>query len=311
MLETSYGTFDGDSWEKICQICFKQKYKDEQYIEMIASPGDFGIEGFTKTGKVFQCYCPDHSYTRDELYTHQRNKITKDLKKLQHFEGELKRRLGETKIKEWIFLTPEFSKNEIISHCTTKAEEIRSLNLSILDPDFVVLPQDVEHLIPFISNALSATNRKLLLKVEESASLYKVTNYKMSDNALVDNALTKHSARLSQSNSTINPEKVDKLTNRTIKHFLDGKEILNRWKNMIQEDYERFIKVVSLYEEEVEEICLFSTDDFNGRLEEIKFTLKEKIAKSFPTLDSITVQELTNHVVADWILRCPINFENS
>ena len=120
----------------------------------------------------------------------------------------------------------------------------------------------------------------------------------------------KHESRLIQ-NGASTPQKVDRLTDRTIRHFLDGKEILDRWKNLIPEEYERFIKVVSLYEEEVEEICLFPTDNFNKRLESIKIDLREKIEQSFSRLDPITIQELTNHVIADWILRCPINFETT
>ncbi len=69
MIDTEYGKFDGDKWEKICQICFKRKYEEDCYIEIIASPGDFGIEGFTRTGKAFQCYCPDFNYPEKNYTT--------------------------------------------------------------------------------------------------------------------------------------------------------------------------------------------------------------------------------------------------
>ena len=69
MFKTKYGPFNGDSWEDLCQQIFKNKFESEGYQEMKASPGDFGVEGFTKkTGVAFQCYCPDSLYTQDELY---------------------------------------------------------------------------------------------------------------------------------------------------------------------------------------------------------------------------------------------------
>lgn len=53
MYTTKFGPFDGDSWEELIQICLRLKYESEQYQSIHASQGDFAIEGFTRTGKVF------------------------------------------------------------------------------------------------------------------------------------------------------------------------------------------------------------------------------------------------------------------
>ncbi|MDQ0199984.1 hypothetical protein [Neobacillus ginsengisoli] len=51
MIQTRYGTYDGDSWEEYCQLLLKTKYGKEGYQEMTAhTSGDLGIEGFTRTG---------------------------------------------------------------------------------------------------------------------------------------------------------------------------------------------------------------------------------------------------------------------
>lgn len=64
------------------------KYEVEGYQEMSAhTDGDLGIEGFTRTGVVFQCYCPDEEYDSTKLYEHQRDKITKDLGKLKNIRN--------------------------------------------------------------------------------------------------------------------------------------------------------------------------------------------------------------------------------
>lgn len=67
MIQTDFGTFDGTSWERLCQLAFKLKY-GPSYQRMPASPGDYGIEGWTTDGLAFQCYCPERHYTQDELY---------------------------------------------------------------------------------------------------------------------------------------------------------------------------------------------------------------------------------------------------
>jgi len=130
----------------------------------------------------------------------------------------------------------------------------------------------------------------------------------MNQSTLVSNAITKHSARMIQIDPNVDQNKIDILTDRTIRNFLDGKIILDLWNNLTQEDYEKFIKIISLYEEDVEELCLTPSSDFNSRLQVIKSDLNVKVAQGFPNIDIVMVKELTNYVIADWILRCPINF---
>ena len=139
MYHTKHGLFDGDSWEQIMQICFRLKYESEYYQPIPASSGDCGIEGFTKTGKVFQCYCPDNNINSPALYEKQRDKITKDLKKLSLYQERLKLFLSGVKIKEWIFVTPENRMNDLIIHCNNKVSEVVGWDLSIIDKTFNIV----------------------------------------------------------------------------------------------------------------------------------------------------------------------------
>lgn len=59
MFITSYGCFNGTTWENMFQIILKRKYMQAGYQRVPATPGDFGIEGFTKDGLTFQCFCPE------------------------------------------------------------------------------------------------------------------------------------------------------------------------------------------------------------------------------------------------------------
>ena len=162
MISIRYGSFDGNSWEELMQLVFKAKYGNEQYQEMKASPGDFGIEGFTKsTGLSFQCYCPDTKYTQRELYEKQRDKITKDLGKLKKYEEELKKRLGNTKLKEWVFVIPEAPHNDLLAHAQTKQEEVISWKLSIIDSNFKVLIKDADFFSREIYDAQLHDGKKL------------------------------------------------------------------------------------------------------------------------------------------------------
>ena len=309
MLQTDYGSFDGDRWERICQICFKQKYESEVYMEIKATPGDFGIEGFTRQGQAFQCYCPDENYTREELYEKQRDKITDDLKKLKTFELQLKKRLDDTKIRNWYFVTPDYSRNEIVAHCTKKRDEIRALDWDIIDSEnFEVIPTDIDFLLPYLANSLEMVSKKINLmpnkEVEESDKL----KWKDQEINLVENAQRKHSLRFPEDANNLE-KKIDDLTETSVKNFLNGNIILKKWETEYPEDFEKFIQIKSLVEDKVIEDSMFQVGDNNQRLKEIESDLSKRIKENFPFLDQIMIERLCNQVLSDWILRCPIDFE--
>lgn len=307
MFITKYGKFDGNSWEDTCQICFKQKYGD-QYREIKASPGDFGIEGFTSSGKVFQCYSPNENYDSKKLFEKQRDKITKDLKKLITYQEKLKDYLGDTKIKQWIFVSPKIGTHELIKHCTTKTIEYRNHTLSILDNEFEVTAQDIQFLLPHLKIALQDVSPKVDFTGNVSGE--DTINYKDSQGDLVENSIRKHTQRFNGVPNVNNiDKKVDNFTDKTIRHFLDGKQILDNWFAVYPNDFERFLRLISQIEEHVSETCAFPTNDNNERYKGIQKMLETKIRNNFSALSEPMIIDLSNHVIADWILRCPINFE--
>lgn len=305
MIKTKYGTYDGNSWDEFCQVCLKLKFENEGYQELPAWQGDLGIEGFTRTGKAFQCYCPDDDYEPNTLYNKQRNKVTTDLGKLKKNESQLKEFLNGILIKQWIFLTPLYKNKELVKHCQSKASEYRNKRLDILSEDFDVLVYDVDYFIAQIPVVAGTANNKIELDVNRDTS--QDVNWKETNIPLVDNAIAKHSKRIPDSHNK--EEKVNKLTNFTIGDFLDEQQLITKWKELNPIDYEKFLRIVSDYEKTVEEMCMTNTKDNNLLYDTIKCELKEKLKNNFSYLEDITIEKLTKGIVADWILRCPINFE--
>lgn len=307
MYATKCGPFNGDSWEDLIQICLRLKYESEQYQSIPASPGDFGIEGFTKTGKVFQCYCPDNNITSSTLYEKQRDKITKDINKLSLYKDRLGQIFGGTKIKEWIFVTPEYRMNELVIHCNKKVEEIKLLNLPIIDDDFQIIIHDIGNFTKEIPIALNGSGQKLMInpKVSDSSNM---TSWKEQENELVGNAIKKHTKRFPD-NATGVTKKVNELTENTIKSYFDRESILSRWRSLHPQDYDKFLILVSQVEETVRERCMFPSDDNNALYRSLRSLVEEKLRDNFTYLDDTTITNLTNGVVADWLLRCPLDFE--
>lgn len=307
MYHTRFGAFDGDSWEQLMQICFRLKYELEHYQPVPASSGDCGIEGFTKKGKVFQCYCPDNNITSSALYEKQRDKITRDLNKLNLYQKKLCLFLVDVKITEWIFVTPENRTNDLIIHCNNKVEEVISWNLSFIDPSLKVIVHDIDHFVKEIPIAMNGNGQKLMIG-PDSPSKVDVIKWKEQENSLVDNAIRKHAKRFPTSNSSID-KKVNDLTESTIKSYFDRESILSRWQRIHPLDYDRFLVLVSQIEKDVEERCMFPTTDNNELYLSLRSLVNGKLKENFSYLDETTINNLTHGAIADWILRCPLDFE--
>jgi hypothetical protein len=121
MFVTPLGSFDGTSWDNIIQVIHKRKYMEVGYQPIKASPGDYGLEGFTKDGLAFQCYCPDYNVDSTKLYELQRDKkkdqedkpkekkqepkmnkqqMENELNKLRNEEKRLQQDLQKQKVKQ-------------------------------------------------------------------------------------------------------------------------------------------------------------------------------------------------------------------
>jgi hypothetical protein len=308
MYKTPYGEFNGDSWEDFCQLCFKLKYEADGYQEMPAWQGDLGIEGFTRTGVLFQCYCPDADYNPDKLYEMQRDKITKDLGKLVTYENELGTYLNGIKAVKWIFVTPEYKKKDLVKHCQDKAAEYRKLISSILAPGFDVFVHDIEFYAEQIPTVLNFRNQKLDIESKEKKSPNEIADWKSKQISLVDAAVKKHSFRV-PTTAKNSDSRVNMLTDKSVRDFLDGDLMIRKWSETYQDQYEKFQKVVDLFEERVIEKCAVNDGNSNQLYNEIENELKTKLKEAFSYLDDLMIDRLTNRVMADWILRCPISFE--
>lgn len=120
------GYMTGNAWEDLCVKCYRIRYQCDNYIAVPAvQRGDAGIEGFTNKGIVHQCYCPERQYSDNELYDHQRDKLTADIEKLMKNADRL-RALGVPPVKEWHLNIPEYKDSRILIHAETKRQEVLS-----------------------------------------------------------------------------------------------------------------------------------------------------------------------------------------
>jgi len=307
VFHTAYGPFDGNSWERLCQLVFKRKFSDDGYIHIPATPGDYGLEGFTKTtGCGYQCYCPDKVYPAKDLYEKQRNKITTDLKKLLTNEADLLKILGPTKLRRWHLVTPTIAHNDLIKHAQTKEAEVRGWNLSILTSDFQVLVHDADHYATEIQDMQVAVGKALdfgglpavLSELNDSSEVYE------------KNVMRKTRARLAHVAPDKLEEKVIRLHTRTLREFLDHGAHLKQINDTAPTVHSRLARLINGYEADIGETCDTWVGTPQELTEKIRVGLTERIAKELaPAIDETGAAQIARLIVARWIAVCEVDYE--
>lgn len=308
MFTTKFGPFDGGTWEALCQQVFKRKYQADGYQAMPASPGDYGLEGFTlKTGWGFQCYCPNKHYERKELYEKQRDKITEDLGKLKAYKEEIQKRLGTTKISQWIFVTPEFDKNDLLVHARTKEIEVRSWQLPFLTEDFTVLLHDGENYLVEINEIRSAAGQTLIIE-DAPPVLAELTG---EPETYEQNVHRKSQARLSEKRSSQNFEaKVQQLAQRTLESFLESDGFFRRIADAAPVTYVRLVRLINEYENYVADVSMTWAGTAEELTTQVREGLERRISNELsPELDETHASKVARHMVARWLAICELDYD--
>ena len=297
-----------ETWEELIDQIYRIKYKDEGYQYIPArNGGDCGIEGYTETGKVYQCYFPEGEYSPNDLYEKLRDKLTKDIGKIQKNQEKLLK-LGINNITEWHLVIPKYEDKRILEHAYTKENEILKLKsegkLSIIDDNFKVYIKELKDFTVEM-NTLIKVNKEykyLLPKIEE-------IDFSLCDSEKKSNI----SRKIKTLRNNIDDEKTQKTINIFIGFYLKGIEMLNEIREHSPELYEGILKIENTYRINMELKCNTNTDNsmnqnlFKEILDDFEEKLKEELGQLLSYSD---IGELKQEMIGKWLADCPLDFAN-
>lgn len=218
-------TWEGNEWQEHVQLLLKHHYGPGQYQEVAdRDRGDFGIEGFSRDGCVYQCYAAVEPLTTDELYNKQRTKITNDIGKFIRNKSELLKTFGPTKISRWILMVPRYESARLIQHAEKKAQEVRQASLPYVATDFYIHIATEEEFAAELA-ALVNAGTALVDIVPGTVERERVHQWLSDEDnvTLVDN-LRQKTAKLP---SLREAEDRDKFASEMVRHFLAGQTVLS------------------------------------------------------------------------------------
>lgn len=296
------------AWEELIDSIYRIRYKDEGYQYIPARDGgDYGIEGYTETGKVYQCYFPEGEYSSKDLYDKLRDKLTRDIGKIQKNQDKLIK-LGITNIVEWHFVVPKYEDKKILEHAYTKEQELIKLKkegkLRIIDDNFKIYVKVIKDFEVEIN---------LLIKVKKE---YKYLLPKI-DEIDFSSCDSEKKANISRKIMTlcnnIDNEKTQKTINIFIEFYVKGIAMLNEIREHSPELYEEIVKIENAYRINMELKCNINTDKsmnqklFTEILEDFEEKLKEQLGQVLCYSD---IADLKQEMIGRWLADCPLDFAN-
>jgi hypothetical protein len=306
------GYMTGNAWENLCVQCYRLRYQNDNYTAIPAiQGGDAGIEGFTGSGIVHQCYCPERLYPFDDLYAHQRDKLSTDIEKLMKNADRL-RALGVPPVVEWHLNIPEYKDSRIITHAETKRQEVlktkinKPFDFRHIADGFKIIIKTAEDFTPEISRIIrtNLTDMRLNLAVQHSET----TDWSICDSQKVENIRRKIKAVMHIDDDA------NKVVGIYIDCYISGMEIMSDLRVDFPEIYEDIYHLEQSYKREVSIKTLMNTDRamnktlFDSILNEFQLKLERDFSQRFT---EASIGELKQDMVASWLADCSMEFRSA
>lgn len=312
---------NGDSWELVCQDCYRLKYQDQHYQKIEATHGgDTGIEGFTKNGIVFQSYCPEKDYDAQKLYESLREKITNDIGKLIDPKNIIKRRkLGVQQIKEWHFVTPLCEDSRVLNHLENQKDRV--INFKKLcddskdpqenelgkhfDENFDVILKIADDFKPQIYRL--ARSNYMNIGIELTRDKMKEIDFDQCNSQKVENVVRKVQAIMDAGES----EKSKKMINFYMNAYLDGIEILEDLRANFNDIYIDLVKLRDSYKNKAMNLTMMNPNSQSNYtvFDKIMNEFEQKIMNEFANvITESSAAELCLDIVAGWLADCTMEF---
>lgn len=314
ILDFIRDNLDGDSWEKWCDGCYRDRFQDQNFIKVPAEYlGDAGIEGFTLSGIAYQCYCPEKDYSNDDLYEHLRNKVTRDIGKLIDKDNAKRfKSLGVKRIKEWHFVIPEYKDKRILEHLEQKRKEVVAIaatdpkTFSYIDPEIRLIPKVAEdfkvELVRLIRNPL------VDLKLNMVVKSVKTPDWTICPAEKIANIKRKIAA-------IMHAEEEDASFKEMVafwaEAYLKGIEIMSKLQESCGTIYEDLFELEQQYKRDVSMRSRMNPDHslnyeiFMDILKNFEVSIKDQ----FECFSEPSIMELKRDLVSGWLADCSLQFK--
>ena len=292
------------NWEHYFKDIVKLHYKPANYRDVPDQHiGDFGIECYSLSGHVFQCYLPEQLADIKKLVESQRAKINKDIKKFTvTYVGDIKKLFGKLVISRWILATPVNNSAKLAQFCAQKSIEVRNLKIPYISDDFEILIH-TEKEYPIEINYLKKESYQLSLDFEG-------TSIEGAASWIDDNVefLSKLDMKLPKIYKEQN--RIIEIKKFIVQKYLDYQNLMDLLRLEWSDIYASVFSCIQHRENSlIERFILDSNETLPGEIIKEEMTkLDNNIMEEVRSFKGTDLEKIKWGVIADWLIRCPLDF---
>jgi hypothetical protein len=267
--------------------------------------GDAGIEGFSLDGCVYQMYGPRNEQSFRSRHEAIRRKITDDTRKFVENGPKLRALLGALKVRRWILLVPAFDSREIVEHAAKRTQYVAAAGLDYVDvSDFRVMVVDEDAFAVERKALLNQGLGSVRIDAEEIGS-------DVVDAWTVNEANSKLvqvlDAKLARLPTLRNPALRLRVRRHYVSHLLHGQNVLEGLRSY-PDIWEAIRRLRSERERYLYTSCITSPEAPGSILRDAIDGFISDVHTCAPALNADTVNAVAHEVIADWLMRCPLDF---
>jgi hypothetical protein len=264
--------------------------------------GDHGLDYYSLEDHVsYQCYAVQEPCEVADRADKQKAKITIDLKKFSTNKTELSKLFGPVQMSRWVLVVPLHDSSQLNAHATAKTGEVKALGLPYVAGNFEVMIQDLES-FDGTSRAVRAIIRRSISLSTQPASSEQIEQWSEASESLVTTLKTKLSKRVG-----VDEDKLRESVGEAIRWFLDRENALETLRNTFPELHEELMGVI---QRQGQRLSLYGPPA-DGAADKILRTELEALMtalKEIPNVTDAGAHQLTLGTLADWLMRCPLDF---
>jgi hypothetical protein len=293
----------GEEWQRWANQLLIRHYGPTEYQRVPDNDkGDAGIEGFTVSdGRAYQAYGCEEPVSTTDRYEKQRAKMTTDIGKFINNRSILERIFGAVKITRWVLFVPYYDSKQIVVHASNKTAEVFAARLTYVAESFRVMVCQEDDFCIERDQLINAGTKTLQVNVDP-ATTEQVTNWVSCHDGLSATL----DEKLRKLPTIRNDEHRWQFHQKVLKWYLEGQSILDVLRKY-PDVYGRVLKAKS----HRENFLVMATINGSTPQEILSSSiegLRETLQKEVRELHSFSAESLAHEAIADWLLRCPLDF---
>lgn len=292
----------GEEWQAFALQLVQLRHGAEN-VQIVPDTvqGDAGLEFFTTSGCLYQCYAPRETSDIAKAASAMKAKAGQDLPKLVKYKDKIEPILSGIVANRWILLCPFLDNKEVVADVRKRGLAIRANGLPFLAADFEALCHCQENFAAEIEQ-LKALSLGPPLSVGVPSTSEVIAAGGTSIGTRIDEKLARAFG------PSASHEQISSRRDAYVKAHLYRENALDQLRQNHSALWERAFHSLEAEETRLIAVGASSATVPAGQLQASVTRIEESLAKALPTLSTGIVTQIALGTVSDWLIRCPLDF---